>query len=156
MWSIASVVDSNDAPGFEIYKDGVFQWAQGARYLYGDTFAEIMFADYISDDGYVAGHYVQSAKWSGWTNQVSDSVVFVASPEGGMVDLGVAGTPIWMDNNEWVCVGSSSFYAYNAATGHVRDTCEFGGNEAPVSEPSVILCLLGSALLLLLRQRGSR
>lgn len=147
MWS-TSAFDG----GFHVFDDSqlLFTVNPDTSGAYGIFY----YADFVGD-GWIAGHGEQVEDMGGWWKPWADPVGFTMNDD-GMLRNNFTGMPVWANSGGVACFESYQNYTVNAATGGGYTEVDSCLQTSAIPEPSVILCLLGSALLLLLRQRGSR
>lgn len=149
-WTVEPTWDTEGALGFQAFEDGQLSYEVDPEH-FAPGFFKGFRADFISDDGYVAGTAFQMSHGRQW----GDGIVFTVGPQSGLWEID-AGNPMWMDSDEWVCVGSSSYYLVNART---HDRSEGCGEveQAPemttqIPEPATLALLLGAGLLTVRRR----
>lgn len=148
-WSVNEISDSRGGAGFEVREDGVLKTRHAAQH-YSDWDAEFFFADFVNDDGVVAGHYKPMENSGGLWRAYGDAGAFMLDPQGQMTLLGV-GAPVWM-RGEWACFDSYTPFAASA-DGGMREMPQGCGTSvaddviAAVPEPQTWQLLLTSAFL---------
>lgn len=157
-WTYESTVNDKLMQGFAVYRDGQLVYSVEPEYVFDgiDNFALFPSAMFISDDGYVAGNafYMVLGDDGFWTSAKMDALIFAAGPRTYFSGIDF-GQPAWLNDQEWMCVGSSTSYLFNARSGRRRDVACTNLDPSSVPEPNA-LALIAALGLVTLRRRGRK